>query len=772
MSVPRSEGKDKVCGTAKYVGDFSAPGLLHAQLVTSPYAHATIKSIDVSGAWAITGVLGIVTGEEVSINCGPILEDRPPLARGKVRYAGEPVAVVVAVDEMTAWLAVDAIKVDYEELPLIKSIREARQTNATLIHEKLSEYRKVQSIDPVPGTNIASHTKIRKGDLEPGWQESEVRIECEYSLPQSAHAFLETRSCRVEIKPDGQVFIHTATQGPHFIKKSLSRYFHLDEGKITVVAPLVGGAYGGKTADQLEIIGYLASQAVGGRAVKLVNTRENDLTTSPCHIGFEATVKLGCTKQGKLTVAELEFFYDGGAYTDTGPTMARAGAAQCTGPYSIPNVRCDSYCVYTNHVYTTAFRGFGHTEFTFAIERTIDQLARQTNIDPLEFRLLNCVTPGDLTPTEVVLNNSNIGDLTACLNNLRSICKWEEGHRQQLANGKIRAKGISCFWKNSSSPPNAASGALLTFNQDGSINLNCGLVEIGQGTKTALAQVLAEKFSVGVDKIHVAIEVDTRFSPLHWKTVASMGLYMAGRAVLSAADDAITQLRRRAATVLKCEEADLNVGGGTVYLRDNPTIHVQIAQIANGYEYPDGNSIGGPVLGRGGFIMRHLSEMDKETGAGQPGPYWTVGAEAVEVEFAPEEFTYKITKAAVVIDAGKIINPLGARGQVMGAMAMGLSLGSREGYEYSNEGIMHIPRLRTYELMRFGEQPEYEVSFVETPLLDGPYGARGVGEHGIVGITAALANSLSVASGAELCLLPLTPETIWRAKKEKQNDSL
>lgn len=764
-SVLRKEASDKVTGAAEYTGDYETPGLLYASIVISPYAHAEIKHIDTSEALKIPGVRAILTGQQYPVLTGSVILDRPPIALGKVRYNGEPVALVVADSEQYAKKAAALIKVQYNPLPVVNSPSEAIKSNAPLIHEDLGEYKLLEEAYPEPGTNIANRTKIRKGDIIKGWIKSEVIAEASVSFPQSDHAAMETRSAIAEIKPDGQVIIHSSTQAPFSIKNLIGIYFNIEPGKITVKAPLVGGAFGGKTTVQLEMLAYLASKSVGGKAVKMINTREEDLITSPVHIGLDAKVKLGCTKEGRIIATEITHLFDGGAYSDRGAIISRAAAVDCTGPYSIENVWCDSLCMYTNHPNAVAFRGFGHLELTFAIERAMDILADKLNMDPLELRLKNAIIPGDTTPTQTLLNQSNIGNLPECIKRLRKIMNWDEGTRIEAGNNKVRAKGISCIWKNSDTPTNAGAGAVLTFNRDGSININTGAVEIGQGTQTVLAQILAERIKMDVDKIHVKMEVDTQTAPDHWKTAASRSIYLVGNAVLDAADDAISQLKMTASIVLRSSPGDLDVAGGRVFLRDDPEAGIDFKNIAFGYRYPDGNTVGNQVIGRGSFVMKRLTNLDPETGKGNPGPEWTVGAQAVEVELDLKEYTYKIIKAVSVIDVGKVLNPDAAKGQITGGMGLGLSFASRESFVFSNTGTIQNPQLRTYKIMRFGENPDYLVDFVETPQIDAPYGARGIGEHGVIGMPAALANSLSVAAQVSLDKLPLLPELIWKIKK-------
>jgi CO/xanthine dehydrogenase Mo-binding subunit len=397
----------------------------------------------------------------------------------------------------------------------------------------------------------------------------------------------------------------------------------------------------------------------------------------------------------------------------------------------------------------------------------MDLLAKKLGMDPMELRYLNAIKAGDTSPTQAPFDSSNLGDLTKCIDKLKSLIRWDEGQRIVLDRHKVRAIGLACIWKTSGSAVDTGSGATITFNHDGTPNLSIGSVEIGQGNRTVMAQILAERMNMPVRLVHVKMDVDTQITPEHWKTVASSSTTMVGRAVLDAAEDVIAQLKRNAAIVLGRLPETLEVGHGKVYAMDDPSVSLEIGAIASGYMYPDGSASGEPVIGRGRYRVHRQSRLDPETGKGIPGLQWTVGAEAVEVEFDTRECTYRILKAASVIDAGKVINEGTARGQVAGGMNMGLSFASREAFLFDAKGAVLNPQLRSYKMIRFGENPIYLVDFVETPFLEGPYGARGIGEHGTIGMPAALANALSVAAEVELNALPLTPELIWRNREAR-----
>jgi CO/xanthine dehydrogenase Mo-binding subunit len=762
VSLARKDGAEKLHGRARFCDDYRPPGLLHAALLVSPHAHAHICGLNTERAEALAGVRGVFTGEHFPVRIGIYLGDKPPLAREKVRHFGEPVAAVVADSERIARLAAERIEVEYEPLSAVATLAEALAPGTALVHPEMAAYAHIPAILPEPGTNVAHRTRIRKGDPGKGFREADTVVEGTFSFPMGDHAAMEPRAAIVEILPGGRVIVRSSTQSPFVVRALLSRHFGIPAGMITVIAPSVGGGFGGKAGIQLEGLAYLLSQALGGRPVRLANTREQDMSGSPGRAGLEAAVKLGASRDGRLIAADIRFLFDSGAYADYAVNVSRAAGYACTGPYRIPNVRADSLCVYTNHPFATAYRGFGHIELSFAIERAVDLLAEATDTDPVRLRLINAVLPGDSTPSRQTLDRST-GNLPECIRKVAERLEWDKGARIEQADGRVRAKGLACFWKAPAVPPNTDSGAILTFNDDGSVNLATGIVEIGGGAQTGLAQIVAERLALPPERVHVTGEVVTDRSPHDWTTAASRSLFMAGRAALEACGDAIAQIRRVAAQVLRCLEEDLEVAGGRVFLPEQPERGLDLAQVVLGYSYPDGSSIGGPVIGRGRYIARNLTGIDPETGEGHPGLEWTVGAEGVEVELSTRDGSYRVLRAVCAIDVGRVINPGLARGQIVGAMAMALGFSTSEAFAFDSRQRLLNGSLRDFKIPRFGEHPEYFVDFVETPQLDGPYGARGLGEQGVLGIPGALAGALSRAVGTPLNQLPLTRESVWRA---------
>lgn len=766
--MPRKDAWDKVTGSARYADDTPAVGILEARLLASTCAHAKILEVDTTEALGVKGVKAILTGEDCAVLFGPLLQDRPALARDVVRYVGEPVALVVAQEAWIAEQAVRLIRVNYEQLPIVLKPVQALAPGAPCIHQKADGYKKtIADIYPEAGSNVASRYCIRKGNAQKMLESCETIAEQHFFLPPSGHLAMEVRTARAEISGAGDVKIVTASQAPYTVRQQLAEAFLIPSGKIQVQVPFVGGGFGGKAPVMLEILAFLASRCVGGRPVRLELSREQDMATAPCRMGLEARLKMGTDREGRLQAAELQYWLDCGAYTDISPYMAKAIAVDCTGPYHVENLSCDALCVYTNHTYVTSFRGFSHESMTFCIERVMDILAQKLRMDPLEFRRKNAIRPGDCTPSQVKCTASLIGNLGHCLEAVGKLAAWEEGVVRPVGKNVVRAKGVACLWKTENPPTDAVSGALITCNSDGSVNLHTGVVEMGSNGQTHIAQMLAERLKMDAEQVHVVTDVDTRTAPEHWKTVASLTGYMAGHATMQAADDILAQLRRNGALALECPTDEIEVANGKVFARKNPEQFIALKDIVKGYKTACGDSIGEPVIGRGGFMLKGLSMLDPATGKGKTGPTWTVGAQIVEVEANLKTYSYRIINAATVMDVGKVTNFESMRAAIAGGMAMGLSLASREQFSYGQKGIPLSPNLRTYKLLHIGQEPDYRVGFIETPDENAPYGVRSYSEHGIIGMAGALGNALSAAFGKQLSVLPLKPETIWRAVEEK-----
>ena len=768
-AVPRVDGVEKVTGEAEYVQDMKLPGMLYAKLKTSSCAHARIKSIDISKAQALPGVKAVLTGKEAYYKLGIYMVDKPILAVEKVRYYGEAVAAVAAVDIDTAEKAVSLIEIEYELLPVVQDVEEAFREKSVLVHEHIEDYKWIENVFfPEPGTNIANHFKLRKGNLEEGFAKADFILENKFYQPQVLHVPLETHAVIAKWGSGDRIKIWSSAQSPFAVRDLFSVALGVQKQKIEVTVPYVGGGFGGKAGIHLEPIVALLSKYSGGRPVKLVATREEEVGTLPCRQGLLAKVRSGVTKEGRLVAEEIEYLWDAGAYADYGVNIGRASGYSGVGPYDIENVKLDSYTIYTNHIFGTAYRGFGHAEFFWAIERQRELIAKALNMDPLEFRMKNLLKPGSKTITGELLNE-NSGRVDKCLSLVAEkigygIPKTEEEIAQEKLTGKYRGKGIAVLHKAPAMPSSSATAAIIQMNEDGSVRFNVSGIDYGQGTYTALSQMVADKLHLPIEKIKATFETNTDMGPYDWQTVASRMLILAGNAVLDACDDLIEQIFEIAGIVLRAAKHELALGEGYVYVKQHPEERIGYEKLAIGYMYSNGNSIGGPLIGRGKSIAQGLSNLDKETGQGRPGLDWTYGAHAVDIIVDTNTGEIDVQRIVSAFDVGQVINQTLIKGQAVGGIIQGLGTALSETLLYNKEGKLLTRNFVDYKILTMKDLPEkIEVYFVETPQLDGPYGARGCAEHPMISITSALGNALADAVGIELYEVPLSADRVYSA---------
>lgn len=538
--------------------DLSFPGMLHTKLIKSPYVHAKIVGINVNQAEKLPGVRAILSGKEANHRSGIFINDKTILAVEKVRYFGEPVLAVAADTEEIADRAVELIKVEYEELPGVFDAREAVKDSTTLVHENLADYKHAPIICPKPKSNVANHFKLRKGDVERGFNEADVIIENEYCQPQTQNVLMETYSCIGQWLPSGQINVWTSTQTPFAVRHLLSIELGVPMHKINVVVPYLGGGFGGKGGLLWEPIVVQLSKITGGRPVKLVLSREEQFCTTAVRQGFYAHLKTGVKWDGKIMAGEFLYLWDTGAYADHGVNITRAAGYACTGPYEIPNIKCDSLTVYTNHPYGTAYRGYGHPELHFATERQMDLLARAIGMDPVEFRLKNAALPGSITATGEKLRD-DAGRVDECIKAVANAIDW--GKKPSKLYGKSTGKGIAALWKAPAMPSYTSSSVILKMNENGSVTLSTSTIEMGQGILTALAQIVAEEMQMPIEKVKVVAKRETDFGPYSWDTVASRSLFMEGKATLNAVRNLKEQVKITASELLGVPKDELSGWG-------------------------------------------------------------------------------------------------------------------------------------------------------------------------------------------------------------------
>jgi CO/xanthine dehydrogenase Mo-binding subunit len=763
-SIPRIDGFEKVTGSAVYTPDMKVPGMLYARMLLSPHPHARIARIDVERAQALPGVAAVLTGSDLPYRVGLYMVDKPILADGKTRYYGEPVAAVAAATEEIAREAVSLIDVEYELLEPVLDAREALLEGSPLVHEFLHTYDCVKGVFcPVEHTNIANKFKLRKGDVEKGFAESYKVVENEFYVPQVQHVPMETHCSIGHWKPNGNIQLWTSAQSPFAVRDLLSAALGISHSRIRVIVPTVGGGFGGKAGIHLEPLVTVLSRAAGFRPVKITASRREEFMTLPCRQGLHARLKTGVSRKGRIIAEEIEYIWDAGAYADYGVNIGRASGYSGAGPYDIENVSIDSLTVYTNKPFGTAYRGFGHVEVFWALESHMDIVARELGMDPFEFKMENLLKPGSRTITGEEVTEST-GNVRKCLEEVAGGIKWGEAPPKPQAAGRLRGKGIAVLHKAPAMPTNTGSSALVKFNEDATVNLMVSGVDYGQGTATSLSQMAAHHLRMPFEKIHFVWAKDTDYGPYDWQTVASRFTVMGGLCVERAAMDALGQIMETASEALGAPVDQLDYEDGRVFLKGDRSRGLDFKDVVMGYKFPDGHSIGGPVIGRGRYVAEGLTNLDLETGQGLPALNWTYGAHAVEIEVDTETGDIEIVKIVSAFDVGRVINEALCRGQVLGGTVQGLGTAVSEHYVYDGEGHLLNPGFTDYKIPTVRDIPlAMEQVFVETPHDKGPFGARGVAEHPMISVPSVIANALFDAAGVRIKELPLSPERVFLA---------
>ncbi|MBN1878291.1 MAG: xanthine dehydrogenase family protein molybdopterin-binding subunit [Anaerolineae bacterium] len=768
-SVPRVDAFEKVTGAAKYVDDMAfGPGLLYGKIVHSPVAHARIKKIDTSKALALSGVKAVVTGQDNPTHLGLYLKDRYIFAYDRVRYVGESVAGVVAMSEEIAEAAAKLVEVEYELLEPVFDPYEGAQSGAPLLHPDLGKYEVVNFIFPEPGTNISEHFKLRKGDVSDAgvsdavWAQCAAVVEESYTLPQIQHAPIETHVAVARWDLDGQVTLWSASQSPFAQRDLLSQSLGVPHGNIRVISPYIGGGFGGKAGISIEANVVLMAQAVKGYLVKVRMTREEEFIATNVRQSLVGKFKIGCDAEGNLLAMEVAYYFGGGAYNDYGVNIARAAGYSCTGPYDVPHVKGDSYCVYTNHPIGSAMRGFGMPEIHWGIEQVMDKLAEQIGMDVADFKRRNCVRTGDTILTGMTMPQI---DLVTCIDKVTQAVEWEHDVKPSAPHKK-RGRGLAIMWKAPAMPPNPGSSAIVRFNEDATVNVYVGGQEIGQGAFTVMAQMAAEALGVPYEWVRVSANpVDTKYSPYEWQTVASRLTWSMGNAVKIAAEEARGKILDVVAQYWDEEPADLDIKNGVVISykseREQPLQNMVVYGLPN--ENFEGWQ-GGPIVGSGKFMPTYVTGLDPETGQGTRAVvHYTVGAQAVELEVDTETGQLEILKIAGAYDVGKAINPDLVLTQIEGGAVHGLSSAFEE-LRFDAQGRPLNGSFVDYKIATSLDAPrEIHGDIVEMPLEDGPWGARGVGEHVMVPTAPAIANALYNATGIRFHDLPLSAEKIFLA---------
>jgi len=748
----RVDGLEKVTGKAIYTSDIQLPGMAYARILRSPIAHARLTKIDARNAKELPGVIATLTRDDIqgfNYKYGATYKDQSIVAVDKVRYVGDPVAAVLADDPATAEAALELIDVEYEELPKVTNIEEATASGAIQVHEggvARAELRGSTYGAPerFSGTNICYYLTFGRDDIDKGFTKADHIFEDTFRFQKVQHYSLEAHN-NVAYYDGEKLTVWASCQDPFTLRDHLSGIFRLPLSRIRVIVPYVGGGYGGKLYVKAEPISAALSWMTR-RPVQLqlsVNESFKTITRHPARV----TVKTGVSKDGKLVARDCQVYMDTGAYADAGPRVTQKAGYRALGPYRIPHAKVEAYGVYTNTVPAGAFRGFGALQVTWAYESQMDMIAERLGIDPLEFRLKNLLKKGDLytvgdTPVDC--------DLKEGLVKVADAIKWQEKSKKPN-----RAKGISCCIKDAGGTYKVA-GATVKMSSDGSVVLLIGTVEVGQGPRTALSQVVAEELALPLEQISVA-QLDTDVTPYDISTSASSSMVVMGTAVQRAAQDAKKQLLQCASKVLKQKAENFILKNGHVYAKN-----------AEGVSYSKVivdffGSKAGEIIGKG----LYKDKRSTKAVLGSTTTFWEVGWGGVEVEVDPDTGVVHLLNYVSACDAGKAINPEQCIGQDEGAVLFGVGHTLMEEMVYEDGQLLN-GNLIDYRVPTFKDMPDkLETILIENGNGPGPFWSKGIGEGGLLPVASAVANAVYRAVGVRIQELPLTPVKIWRALREK-----
>jgi CO/xanthine dehydrogenase Mo-binding subunit len=749
---PRLDGEEKVTGKALYAIDIDLPGMAYGKILRSPVPHAMLVKIDARKAEGVPGVVAVITRDDLTgLNAyfGAAYKDQPIVAVDKVRYVGDPVAAVVAEDEATAQEAISLIETEYEDLPAVTNLDEALAPHSPLIHEagsvggEMYGYR-YEAPKEFSGTNRCYRFSYAKGNVTEGFKKSEHIFEHTFTFPRVQHYSMEPHVTVAHYERD-KLTLWDATQEPFALREHLAEIFDLPLNRVRVIVPYVGGGYGGKLAVKIEPIVAALSWKTR-RPVKVTLSAEESFKTVTRHPA-RFRIKTGVSREGRLIARECEIYMDTGAYADAGPRVTQKAGYRAHGPYRIPHIKTSAYTVYTNTVPAGAFRGFGTLQVTWAYESQMDIIAKKLGIDALEFRLKNLLkkgeeyTPGD-TPVDC--------DLKEGLVRVARAIGWKEEREKPN-----RGKGLSCCMKDGGGTYKVSS-ATVKMSSDGSVVLLTGTVELGQGACTALSQVVAEELGLALERVAVA-QLDTDVTPYDSATNASSSMVIMGLCAQRAAKDLKRQLLRAAARMLKSSPNRLTLKNGKIYGPRGRSISLEHLMSQHF------GAKGGEIIGRGTY----QDKKSKRAVLGSPTTFWETSWGGAEVEVDRDTGEVKLLKYVSIADVGKAIHPAQCRGQDEGAVMFAIGHTLLEEMVYKDGQLLN-PNLIDYRLPTLRHLPDkFHTILLENQNGPGPFGSKGMGEGGLLPVAPAIGNALDNAVGVRVYDLPLTPEKVWRALRQR-----
>jgi 4-hydroxybenzoyl-CoA reductase subunit alpha len=755
--VTRIDGPDKVTGRATYTGDLRLPGMIFGKILTSPHAHASIRRIDASRARELPGVLAVLTGADVPDTCygvSPARYDEHVLAKDRVRYVGDEVAAVAALDEETAERALRLIEVEYEPLPAVFDAEEAMKPGAPLIHPENERFTR----------NINTKVEWHFGDVERGFAEADhVRGERfvgnrTYQAPIEPHAAL----ARWE-HHGNKVTLWSSTQTPHYLQKMLSRTLDIPAGNIRVIKPAVGGGFGVKAeTTPLDLCAVLFARMTGRPVMMKYDRREMFYHFRGRHKQY-MDLKIGVKKDGTITAVQSRILLDGGAYTSYGVITAYYAGSMVPTLYKIPNYRYDGYRMYTNLPACGAFRGHGVPQPRFAFESLLDMIAEDLGLDPFEIRLKNAMDPNTRTVNALDISSC---EFKATLEGARTASGWAE-KRGRLPRGKGIGVGCGGFVSGAGYPIYRSdfphSNAMIRVHEDGrAVSLHIAAAEIGQGSDTVLCQIAAEELGIPYEWVWM-VECDSVLAPVDLGSYSSRVTLMAGNAVKMAAARVKEQVRAVAGQRLGCDPGALTCREARIFVREHPDVGMDWAAAA-----ALAFAQAGPVVGTGHY--RPPTTLGGEFKGGTVGtsPAYSFSTVVAEVSVDLETGQVKVDRCVDYSDAGTVVNPVTFHGQVEGSIIMGIGETLMEDVIHHPDGTIANPNLHDYLIPSIREAPEIRSVAVESFEPRGPFGAKEVGEGSLVPVLGAIANAVHDATGVWVHELPITPERILRALGEKR----
>lgn len=750
--VPLVDGIEKVRGAAKYTADLAAEGALVGRILRSPYAHAELLKVDISKAEALPGVIAIVTGKDSPIPYGivPIAQNEYPMAQEKVRYCGEPIAAVAAVDEATAEAALDLIELTVRELPGYYNAATSRAADAVLLH------------DNKPG-NIERDVHSSFGDVEAGFAEADLVAEDRFHCEEVTHAHMEPHAAIAEYDPQrDHLTFHSVTQVPYYVHLMLAQCMEMNQSRIRVIKPYVGGGFGARTETlNFELVCGILARAAKSR-VRMVLTREETFLTHRGRPAADITLKLGLSKTGKITAVKAEMEQYGGAYGGYGIVTILYAGALLNALYDVPAVHYDGYRVYTNTPPCGAMRGHGTVDMRHAFDTMLNRMSRQLGLDPIEVRRANLLE----APMETLngLRVTSYG-LPETLDWVEQASGWKE-RKGKMPKGRGLGIGCSHFVSGAAKPvqwtgqPDAVVNLKLDF--DGGITILTGAADIGQGSSTVVAQIVAEVMGLDHSRLRV-ISNDSALTPRDMGSYSSRVTYMVGNATLDAAEKLKARLIRAAAKALETEPENIECLGETYRVADSQDQGIPFDKVVQTALIDHG-----AITERGTFTVPKSFQGGKHRG-GAVGSTMGFSYASQVVEVAVDEETGEITieKVWVSHDCGYPINPLAVEGQVQGAIWMGMGQAISEETRF-HEGLPLHANFLDYGFPTIMDSPDIEVHIVESMDPNGPFGAKEASEGGLAGFLPALAEAVSEATGCEINDMPLTPDRIVDALTKKR----